>query len=349
MNSYERVIAVLEGKKAEVDQIPCVNTVSTATLEFMQKEDAFWPDAHKDPEKMAKLGAAAHKYCGLDNITVPFDMTVEAEVFGTPIDFREKAAKKGRYLWPGAKRSVAETPESIYIPDDIANTKRVAVISKAVKILKEEYGGKAAVNVFMVPPFTGLSSYIVDTIKFMMAMKADTPLVHRFMETLTPPFIEIANTYADAGVDMITLHDMGAPCDNISPAQFEEFVFPYLKQIIAGINVPVVLNICGRTEPIIGKMVECGANAIAVDEKDSIANVRSLADEVTPGYPIIGNLPPKTVIHQAPPEVIRDKVKEVIEQGVDMVAPGCDFWIQTPSEKIQAMVDATAEFGKKQK
>ena len=142
MNSYERVMAVLEGRKDEVDQIPCVNTVSTATIEFMEKEDAFWPDAHKDPEKMARLGAAAHKYCGLDNITIPFDMTVEAEVFGVPIDFREKAAKKGRYLWPGAKRSVAESPDMIYIPDDIPNTKRVAVISKAIKILKEQYNGK---------------------------------------------------------------------------------------------------------------------------------------------------------------------------------------------------------------
>ncbi|OFV67277.1 MAG: methylcobamide:CoM methyltransferase [Candidatus Syntrophoarchaeum caldarius] len=347
MNSYERVIAVLEGKKDEVDQIPCVNTVSTATVEFMEKEDAYWPDAHKDPEKMARLGAAAHKYCGLDNITIPFDMTVEAEVFGTPIDFREKAAKKGRYLWPGSKRHVAESPEMIYIPDDIANTKRVPVISKAIKILKEEYGGKAAVNVFMVPPFTGLSSYIVDTIKFMMAMKSDPDLVGRFMETLTPPFIEIANAYVDAGVDMITLHDMGAPCDNISQEQFVQFVKPYLTKIIAEIDVPVVLNICGKTEPIIGDMVECGANAIAVDEKDSIANVRASADAVTPGYPIIGNLAPKSVIHQAPIEVIKEQVKAVIDQGIDMVAPGCDFWIQTPSEKIKAMVDATAEFGKK--
>ncbi|RLF54780.1 MAG: hypothetical protein DRN13_01835 [Thermoplasmata archaeon] len=347
MNSYERVMAVLEGRKDEVDQIPCVNTVSTATIEFMEKEDAFWPDAHKDPEKMARLGAAAHKYCGLDNITIPFDMTVEAEVFGVPIDFREKAAKKGRYLWPGAKRSVAESPDMIYIPDDIPNTKRVAVISKAIKILKEQYDGKAVVNVFMVPPFTALSSYIVDTIKFMMAMKSDPQLVHAFMEKLTPPFIEMANTYADAGADMITLHDMGAPCDNISPDQFEEFVKPYLTRILGEIKVPTVLNICGRTEPIIGKMVECGANAIAVDERDSIANVRAAADEIKPGYPIIGNIAPKKVIYQAPPEVIKEQVKTVIEQGVDMVAPGCDFWIQTPSEKIKAMVDATAEFGKR--
>jgi uroporphyrinogen-III decarboxylase len=44
-------------------------------------------------------------------------------------------------------------------------------------------------------------------------------------------------------------------------------------------------------------------------------------------------------------ETIRDAVKRTIEEGVDMVAPGCDFWLQTPTEHIKAFVDATIKFG----
>jgi len=79
-------MSVISGKYDEVDRVPCINTVSVATIEFMQATEAFWPDAHFDPEKMAKLAAAAHKLCGLDMITVPFDMTLEAELRGAKIE-----------------------------------------------------------------------------------------------------------------------------------------------------------------------------------------------------------------------------------------------------------------------
>ncbi|MHC1584788.1 MAG: MtaA/CmuA family methyltransferase [Candidatus Syntropharchaeia archaeon] len=347
MNPYERVMAVLESRKDETDRIPCASPSSTATIEFMEKTGAFWPEAHKDPEKMAKLGAAAHRICGLENITIPFDFTVEAEIFGAPIDFREKAAKKGKILWPSSKRFVLEDPDHIFVPEGFPHVKRVPVIAEAIKILKKEYENEVPVNVFMVPPFTSLSSYLVDTIKFMMWMRMEPEKVHRFMEIMTEKFTEIGKVYEEAGADIITFHEMAAPTDNISPENFEEFVKPYLKKLIGSFKCKTILNICGSTDGIVDKMAECGADGITVDEKASISHAREKIDGVKKGYPLIGNISPKKVIHEGTPEKIRESVKRVIEEGVDIVAPGCDFWIGTPTEKIKIFVEAVTEFGKK--
>ena len=346
MNHYDRVMAVLRGRKERIDRLPCMNPVSTATKEFMKATDAWWPDAHKDPEKMAKLGSAAHKICGLDNVTIPFDMVVEAEVLGASVNLREEAFKRGKILWPGVKKFVINEPYDIKIPQDVSAAGRIPVIEKAIKILRKEFEGKVPINVFMNPPFTCVSSYLVDTIRFMKMIVTSPDEIHGFLETSMDVFIEIAKIYEEAGADIITLHEMGASTDNISPSHFETLAAPYVKELVNSVKCPTILNICGSAESIIDKMVKCGASAMAIDERTQMDKARTIVDKIRPGYPIIGNISSRKVIHAGPIERIRDSVKEAIEQGVDIVAPGCDFWIETPTEHIKALVNAAASEGK---
>ena len=135
MNPYERLTAILSGKKDAVDRIPCINSVSVSTIEFMKTYDAYWPVAHKDPVKMAKLASAAHRLCNLENVSVPFCMTVEAEVLGAKIDFHEDKIK-----WPSVRQFKVKDISDLKFPEDISEAGRIPVITKAIKILKEEFG-----------------------------------------------------------------------------------------------------------------------------------------------------------------------------------------------------------------
>ncbi len=92
-------------------------------------------------------------------------------------------------------------------------------------------------------------------------------------------------------------------------------------------------------------MVETGANAIAIDERTSIIKTREVIDRIKPGVPILGNIPSQTLLFQGPVEKIEAAVKMVIEAGIDIVSPGCDFWIKIPTEHIKALVDATIKYG----
>lgn len=340
MTPYERLMAILNGKKEDVDRIPCINSASVCTIEFMKAYNAYWPAAHKDPLKMAKLGSAAHRLCGLDNVSVPFCMTVEAEVLGAKIDFHEDKIK-----WPSVREFHVENPSDLKFPKDVSKTGRVPVVVEAIKKLKEEFGGKIPVNAYIVPPFTSISSYLVDSITFLKWLRKAPENAHQFLEGTLDIYGEIANLYRDAGADVITLHGMGASNDNISPKHFDEFVKPYLKEIIKRLKSPTILNICGSASMIMDKMVECGASAIAVDERTPIKDAREKVDRIRQGYPIIGNVPSYGVIHQGPVEKISEAVKSCIEDGVSVVAPGCDFWIETPTEHIKAFVEACIKHG----
>lgn len=345
MEILENALAVLKSGRGAGERILHMNTASTATKDFMQATGAFWPDAHRDSAKMAKLGSAAHKLCGLDNVSVPFDFLVEAEVFGAIVDFRDSAIARGKFFWPNVKNFIIREPYDLKIPKDLSKAGRAPVVVGAIRLLKEELGGKVPINAIVIPPFTSLSSYLVDTVNFMRAMKTDPGKVKAYMDAAFEVYVGVAKLYEEAGADIITFHDMAAPTDNISPANFESFVVPYLKRLIGSVKIPTVLNICGTTEPILGKMVECGASAVAIDERNMIDRARVAVDKVKPKYPIIGNINAKKVIHDGTPQIVEEAVKKAIDDGVDVVSPGCDFWIETSTDHVKTFVDAVRKHG----
>lgn len=340
-SSYDKFMAVLNGKSEDIDRIPCINTTSVATTGFMEVYDAYWPLSHFDPERMAKLGSAAHRLCRLDNVSVPFCMTVEAEVFGSVIDFHEGSVK-----WPSIKEFLIKDPSDLEIPGDVMEVGRVSVVAEAIHLLKEEFEGVVPVNAYIAPPFTSVSSYIVDSISFLKWLRRSPETIHEFCKATLDTYVEIANIYGEAGADVITLHEMGASTDIISPSHFDEFVKPYLSEIIKRVKKPTVLNICGSAMAILESMIDCGAVAIALGERTPIHRARELVDMKKPGYPIIGNIPAYEIIHAGPVERIVEAVSSVIEMGVNMVAPGCDFWLETPTGNIVAFVDAVVQKGK---
>lgn len=337
---YERVMMALSGKRECVDRPPVINSVSVATIDFMKTFDAHWPAAHKDPVKMARLGSAAYRLCGLENVSVPFCMTVEAELFGAQINFHEDTIK-----WPSIRQFAVKDPSDLKIPEDISKSGRVPVIAEAIRILKKEFENKVPVNVYIVPPFTSISSYLVDTVTFLKWIRTAPEKVHQLCKATLDAYIEMAKLYEDSGADMVTLHEMGGSTDNISPKQFDEFVKPYIKEIIKHLKCPTILNICGSASLIVDKMVECGATAIAFDERTPVKKAREIADKIKPGYPIIGNVPSYGVIHLGPIETIEKAVKKCIEDGISIVSPGCDFWLETPTEHVKAFVDASIRYG----
>jgi len=344
MLPYDKFMAILTGNKDHVFRIPCVNSVSVATVEFMKATDAYWPAAHKNPVKMAKLGSAAHRLCGLDNVSVPFCMTIEAEALGAPVVFHEDTIK-----WPSIREFKVKDVADLRTSQDVSEAGRIPVVTEAVRLLKKEFDHQVPVNVYMVPPFTSISSYLVDSITFLKWLRTAPEKVHQFQEEALDVYVEIANLYRDAGADVITFHEMGASTDNISPKHFDEFVKPYLNKMIQRVKPPTILNICGSALPIIDKMIECGASAIAVDERTPIYKAREIVDKIKQRYPIIGNVPAYNVIHLGPAEKINECVSEAIENGVDAVAPGCDFWLETPTEHLKIFVDAVAQFGTRDK
>lgn len=343
---YDRLMKVLSGKKAEVDRLPVINPASTYNYDSMKAYDAYWPAAHKDPEKMAKLAAGLHRMTGLDNITVPFELTFEAEILGAPVNFFEDKIK-----WPSVKGFVAHEISDLKFPKDVATAGRVPVVTKAIKILKEEFAGKVPIIAYINCPFTSISSYLVEPVEFLKSLRKQPEKVREFYKASYPFYGEIANAFKEAGADVITYREEGVSLDNISIKDFDEYVKPYLAKLVGLTKGPKILHTCGLCvsgqKEIIGRMLEVGVDAISIEERTPMKATREFADKVKPGFPICGNIGPFSVIHNGPIERIKMAVKKVIEDGVDIVSPGCDFYLETPNEHVKAFVDAAIEFGTK--
>lgn len=345
MNSYEQVMTALKSSKNELEYIPCINPASSCTLELMERFELWWPDVHRDPEKMAKMGSAAHRVCGLEMITIPFDMVVEAEVFGASINYHEDKGKSKYGFWPSVRKPLSKMVVPLIVPDNIQDQGRVGVIVKAVKLLKEEFDGQVPINVQIIPPFTSLSYYILDTASFCLSLAKEPEEVKTVIDESLPVYLELAKIYSEAGADIITLHDMAAHAKMINEIQFEQLVKPYLKRIAESLETSII-NVCGLTIPFLKHMVECGATAIAIDETNPMRDARSIVDKVKPGYPIIGNLSPRDLLAEGTPEQINASVKNVIQEGVSLVAPGCDLVLETPTKNLCTMIEATRKYGK---
>ena len=345
MNAYDRLTNVLDGKKRSIDRLPAMNSVGTYTLESMNAFDAKWPDAHRDPKKMARLAAGLFKQAGLDNITVPFDLTLEAEAFGAPVEYFNDQVK-----WPTVKRFIAQDASDLQIPDDVLSAGRIPQVLEALRILRAEYGGEVPVIAYINAPFTSIGSYLVEPSDFLKMIRRTPEKITQFCDELYPYYAEIANAYAEAGADVITFREEGASLDSISPRHFDELIKPYLKKMIGLIKAPRIIHNCGQCVSgdleLISKLMECGAEAITIGETTSMRAAREIADKVKQGYLIGGNISAYDVIHGGPIERITEQVRQVIEDGADMVTPGCDFWIETPTKNVRAFVESVEEFGK---
>jgi [methyl-Co(III) methanol-specific corrinoid protein]:coenzyme M methyltransferase len=345
MNAYDILTAILKGKRGDVDRLPAMNSVGTYTLDSMAAFDAHWPDAHRDPEKMARLAAGLSKLAGLDNITVPFDLTLEAEAFGAPVDYFE-----GQVKWPTVTDFIARDASDLRIPFDILSAGRIPAVLEALGILREEYGGEVPVVAYVNAPFTSIGSYLVEPSEFLKWIRRAPEKIARLCDEMYPYYAEVANAFAEAGADAITFREEGASLDSISPHHFDDLVKPYLKKMVGLTKAPRIIHICGQCVSgdleLITGMMECGAEAITIGETTSMRAVREAVDRIKPGYPIGGNISAYDVIHSGPVKRIRDHVRVAVEEGADIVAPGCDLWLETPTSHVKAFVEAVKEFGK---
>jgi [methyl-Co(III) methanol-specific corrinoid protein]:coenzyme M methyltransferase len=127
----------------------------------------------------------------------------------------------------------------------------------------------------------------------------------------------------------------------LSPRVFKTLILPYLKRIFEKITVPSAIHICGKTNDIVPFMVESGATAISVDQKNDVAETRK---KLGPKALLFGNYDPYNVLVAGTPELVRQTVRKCMDDGVSAVWPGCDIWPTVPAENIKSMMDEVRKY-----
>ena len=334
----ERVLNAILSR--EVDRIPVVSATCVAAEDFMRASNAWWPDAHRDPEKMAKLGSAAHRIAGLESVNVPFCLTVEIEALGCQVSLHKRGEK---LKWPSVISSPIEEPTDLEIPEDLAERGRIPAVLKAIRLLKEEIGEKASVVSYVTGPLT-MAGYLVDHDQLLMMSLTDPKKTEAFLEMASRVAAHYGALLKEAGADVITVQEPSACCDVISPKMFDDLVKPSLRGLVAQLKPPRILHICGTVSPILRSMAECGAEALSADERVNVAEAKKA---LGPKPTIVGNIAPISVLFKGTPKDVERAVIEAIEAGVDMVAPGCDLWPYTPAKNVKTMVEVVKKYSER--
>ncbi len=349
MNFKENLLSVLSGEKTDV--APVISVTQLAIVEAMEKTGVFWPEAHKDPEQMAKLGSSLYELAGLECARVPFCLSVEAEAMGAQVDLG------GKERTPEISNSPFNTADDIEVPSNFLDNGRIPTVLKSIEILKEKYGETLPIIVGITGPFT-LTGHLLGVENLVRDLKINPDEIEIAIENSLDVCMDYVEALEEVEPDVICVAEPTASPELIDPLQFKSLIKPRLEDLAGFINTKKVLHICGSTQDIIKDMATIGYEGISVEEKVDIVKAKediekggnlkvggkSMSISGDDPSKIVGNISTSQTLFSGSPEDVKSEVKKVLENGIDIIAPSCGLAPLSPLNNIKAMVEGRNEF-----
>ncbi len=336
MNHKERFMAAIRGE--ETDRPSVFSANQTATYDQMEASGASWPEAHQEAKAMADLAAAAYTEAGFDAVRVPYCQTMEAEALGSTVKY------SGREGVPRILDHGYNPGDSIELPDDFLERGRIPEVLKAIRLLKERFGDEVAVGGNVVGPFSIVANLLGITPVLKTSFKKPDDL-QPFLKVAEQAGTELGKAMVDAGADFLIIEDMMASIDVISPPIYKAVAQPWEKRQIENLpDVPTIIHICGAVNPIGKDIAETGATALSVEPSVDAPALKKDLEGFGRPIPLIGGVDAVDTLFSKGEEAVKADVRKALDQGYDMIAPGCSIPPQATIGKLKAMVEAAEEY-----
>ena len=340
MTEKERLLAVLSGEA--YDRAPFIipgGMMTMAVTEVMEKVDSFWPEAHSDAGKMVRLLKGLHDLSGIENVGVPFCMTVEAEAMGATVELGSVDCEP------------KVTGYAINAIDDMGRLKpitrdsaRVKVLVEAVKILAVELKDTPIIANLVGP--ISLVTSILEPMVFLKAVKRDKAQAHRLLQLVTDNLVVYAGFLIEAGANLVVIGDPTATGEILGPGVFKEFALPYINQITSEVEkkykVKSIIHICGDVKSIAGELNSVQASGVSVD---AMIDLRELREKVRDKV-LMGNVSTYALANSTPARVA-ELGCHCLKCGADILSPACGISPTTPLENLKALTKIAKESGQR--
>ena len=324
MTSRQRVLAALRGEA--VDRAPVINPTSVATVELMDLAGAPFPEANRDPERMARLAETGSTELGFDCVMPVFSIVQESSALGCRIEW---GAKDG---WPTVRMNqpLWRAPEEIRIPSDLLTHPDTLCVLDAIGALRRRLGDSVAVIGKAMGPWT--LAYHCFGLETFLLMSVDDPAeTRRALAQLKEVTVEFARAQVQAGADAITVPDH-ATGDLVSARCYATYLRELHAELVERIPAPVILHICGKTLDRMEHIAQTGVAAFHFDSKnDARAAVGIMRDRVA----LVGHVNNPVTLLGGGPEQVREEVFGALEAGVRLIGPECAVPLTTPVENLR--------------
>ncbi|MCL2550101.1 MAG: MtaA/CmuA family methyltransferase [Methanimicrococcus sp.] len=329
MTPARRALAAVLGGR--VDYVPPANPLAQTTAELMTHVGATWPQAHRDPKMMADLAAAPYEVCGIEAARPQFDISLEAEVLGCPLDWN----KTDR---PPVAAHAYTDPKDVTWDSDFASNSRAAVVLEAISILRERYAGMLPIIPVITAPFT-VAGHIAGVENLVRWTRTNPEKAHAFIDAATDFVIEYGRQQVSAGAHILFPADPSASGDLISGETYEEFVLPAHQRMAREVSAPKILHICGNTSKLLPYIKKSGMDCFSFDAVPVWYCRQVLGNSMS----ILGSLDVIDLMPNGTPEDVYNRTRDCIRQGTDVVGTACDVSFGTSVDNLKAYVRACRE------
>lgn len=330
MNSFERTVGFIEGKK--VDRIPFhpIMMRFAARHAGVKYRDFCLSASHKC---MANIKCATD--FNSDWVNTMSDPYAEAEAFGTILSYPENDLPQVRQY---AIRDITDI--------DRLTVKRVSEHSRLMERVKEleEYRLRIKESFLICGWVEGpLAEYCdIRDINYAMTDLYEYPdKVHHALDVITENAMGFITAQVEAGAHCIGIGD--SVCSLISPELYLEFCFKREKALVEHIHSKgafAKIHICGDISAILEDVIRTGTDIIDIDHRvDSVNEAVSL---LSPGQVFSGKSDPVSVIQDGGEQLIHDSVASFFREagGRSIVSGGCEITPGTSANNMRIFGDS---------
>lgn len=314
----------------EVEEVPAIPSVSGWVAKFsgIPLKKLLY-----DSTAIVKAQIEAQRAVGYDALFAYIDPLYVPEAFGCPLLLRSSGAD----VFP-LEINNKEDVDRLPIPD-VREDGRFPLILKVAEQLVHFPGREVPVLGLMEGPLT-TSCRILSADRMMKGLIKNRAMVEEMLEKMVHLLSEFGRALGEIGVDGLIVADPVSSSTLISPEFYQKYVLPYLQPLIKAIGIPVILHVCGNTQPILPLMAETGARVLSLDQcMDLILAKQAVAGRCG----IEGNVDPiQTLLLGTPEDVKRETLRCLREGGKKgfILMAGCAVPPGTPLENLRAMIES---------
>jgi len=339
MTAKERIAAFAAGKP--YDRLPCNLLIGDHSARLIGAKVS---DLHLSVEKAVEAQIAVFKIYESEGVGVGPGLGGIAEAIGSKQEFPANGAP---FVSDYAVKEF-EDLDRLTVPDPVKGG-RFSIILQAAERLVEALGKEIPVSIGVPGPFTTAGN-LRGTEKFMKDLYRNPEFAHRLLRLAADSTIAFVKEAAKLDVN-INIADPSASGSLISRKQFQDFAFPYLKELVDTIKElgkpAPSLHICGNSKKIWEDMADTGAGLLSLDDKMDLAEAKhAVGHRVV----LVGNVRTTETMYLGKPSDVEENVKECLRKAYDnpkgyILALGCGLPIPTPPENIHALRNAARKYG----
>lgn len=293
----------------------------------------------KNPELAAKVTLLPIEKLKVDAAIIFADILLPLEPMGVELEFSKSEGPVFRH--PIREMKQIDGLRIIEPEEDLP------FLMEAIRIVRGELEGKIPLIGFSGAPFT-LASYLIEgghSKNYVLTkglMYQNRLAWDSLMEKISEVVVRYLNAQVRSGVQALQLFDSWVGC--LSPNDYEEYVFPYSKKVIDGLdgNVPLI-HFATSSSTLLERMKRAGGHVIGLDWR---VDLREAWARLGYDVAVQGNLDPVMLL--GPVDFVEKEVKRILDSAEGR--PGHIFNLghgilpNTPVDHVVALVEAVHQY-----